>query len=309
MTMTNGQLLSRRGVLTMGVTGLTATGLAAAGLATAPAARAATSTARAATSTGPAGVRAPWAMIADAASGADIWSRSSTTARPMGSITKVMTAYIVVRAGGLGRVITVPEAVRGYDDYYDASTAGLVPGERMTAWDLLVGMLLPSGCDAAYTLAAAYGPGTTRFVDTMNATAKAMGLGHTHFTDFSGLPAGGEYATYSSAGNLVTLGRAAMRYPAFRQIVAMSEYRLAAGAGHRAHTWTNLNPLLGRYPGAIGLKTGYTAAAGDCLLFEATRGSRALIGVVLHSSDSLTGLDVAASDAEEMLNYGFAHYR
>jgi D-alanyl-D-alanine carboxypeptidase (penicillin-binding protein 5/6) len=300
MMMAKGQLVSRRGVLTMGMTGLTVTGLAAAGLATAPAARAATSAE-------PAGVHAPWAMVADAASGADIWSRASNVARPMGSVTKVMTAYVVIKAGGLGRVITVPEAVRGYDDYYDASTAGLVPGEKLTVAELLIGMLLPSGCDAAYALANAYGPGTTRFVNTMNATAKAMGLRHTHFADFSGLPAGGEYATYSSAGNLVTLGRAAMRLPAFRQIVAMGEYRLSAGGGHRAHTWTNLNPLLGHYPGAIGLKTGYTAAAGDCLLFEATRGSRALIGVVLHSSDSPTGLDVAASDAEKMLNWGFSH--
>jgi D-alanyl-D-alanine carboxypeptidase (penicillin-binding protein 5/6) len=300
--MTEGQLVSRRGVLTMAATGLTATGLAAAGLATAPAARAAAST-------GPAGVHAPSAMIADAATGADIWSRSSNVARPMGSITKVMTAYIVIRAGGLGRVITVPEAVVGYDDRYDASTAGLVPGEKLTVTELLIGMLLPSGCDAAYALANAYGPGTTRFIATMNATAKAMGLSHTHFTDFSGLPAGGEYATYSSAGNLVTLGRAAMRLPAFRQIVAMREYRLSAGAGHRAHAWTNLNPLVGHYPGAIGIKTGYTTAAGDCLLFEATRGSRSLTGVVLHSSSSITGLNVAASDAEKMLNWGFSHYR
>jgi D-alanyl-D-alanine carboxypeptidase (penicillin-binding protein 5/6) len=227
----------------------------------------------------------------------------------MGSITKVMTAYLAIKANQLGRALTVPEAVVGYDDYYDASTAGLVPGEKLTVRELLIALLLPSGCDAAYTLAAAYGPGTTRFIATMNATAKAMGLSHTHFADFSGLPAGGEYATYSSAGNLVTLGRAAMRLPAFRQIVAMRQYRLAAGSGHRAHTWTNLNPLVGRYPGAIGIKTGYTSAAGDCLLFEATRGSRALVGVVLHSSDSISGLNVAGSDAEKMLDWGFSHYR
>jgi D-alanyl-D-alanine carboxypeptidase (penicillin-binding protein 5/6) len=299
--MREGQVVSRRGVLTMAVTGLTATGLAAAGLATAPAARAAVST-------GPAGVRAPWAKVADAATGADIWSRSSSTARPMGSITKVMTAYIVIKANQLSRVLTVPKGVVGYDDHYNASTAGLVPGEKLTVRELLIGMLLPSGCDAAYTLAAAYG-GSNQFIATMNATAKAMGLSHTHFTDFSGLPAGGEYATYSSAGNLVTLGQAAMRSAAFRQIVAMRQYHLPAGGGHRAHTWTNLNPLLGMYPGAIGIKTGYTAAAGDCLLFEATRGSKTLIGAVLHSSDSISGLNVAASDAEKMLDWGFSHYR
>ena len=297
--MGEGLVVSRRGVLTMALTGATAAGLAAAGLVTAPAARAAVST-------GPAGVHARWAMVANAATGADIWSRSSATARPMASITKVMTAYIVIKANQLSRVLTVPEGVVGYDDFYDASTAGLVPGEKLTVRELLIAMLLPSGCDAAYTLAAAYG-GTSRFIATMNATAKAMGLSHTHFADFSGLPACGEYATYSSAGNLVTLGRAAMRLPAFRQIVAMRNYHLAAEAGHYAHTWTNLNPLVGRY-GVIGIKTGYTAAAGDCLLFEATRGTRTLIGVVLDSSASINGLSVAGSDAERMLDWGFSHY-
>ena len=143
----------------------------------------------------------------------------------------------------------------------------------------------------------------------MNAAAVALGLTHTHFTDFSGLPIPGEYSTYSSAGNLVTLGRAAMQLPQFRQIVTMTSYNLPAGSGHRAHSWHNLNPLLGHYSGAIGIKTGYTSAAGDCLLFEATQAAKTLIGVVLHSSSSLYGLNVAASDAEKMLNWGFAHYR
>jgi D-alanyl-D-alanine carboxypeptidase (penicillin-binding protein 5/6) len=248
-------------------------------------------------------------MVADAATGTDIWSRSSATPRPMGSITKVMTAYIVIKANQLSRVLTVPKGIIAYDEDNSASTAGLVPGERLTVEELLIAMMLPSGCDASYTLANAYGPGLPAFISTMNSTARALGLTHTHFTDPSGLPVGGEYATYSSAGNLVTLGRAAMRYPAFRQIVAMRSYHLAAGNGHYAHSWTNLNPLLGSYAGAIGIKTGFTSAAGDCLLFEATRGTKTLTGVALHSSDSIYGLSVAASDAAKMLNWGFAHYR
>ena len=74
-------------------------------------------------------------------------------------------------------------------------------------------------------------------------------------------------------------------------------------------SWRDINPLVGHYPGAIGIKTGYTSAAGDCLLFEATQAAKTLIGVVLHSSGSSTGLNVAASDAGKMLNWGFAHYR
>jgi D-alanyl-D-alanine carboxypeptidase (penicillin-binding protein 5/6) len=227
----------------------------------------------------------------------------------MGSITKVMTAYVVIKANMLHQVITVPQGIVAYDRDNNASTAGLVPGEKLTTTDLLIALLLPSGCDAAYTLAAAYGPGTSRFIAKMNAAAMSLGLTHTHFTDFSGLPVPGEYSTYSSAGNLVTLGRAAMQLPAFRNIVAMTSYRLPAGSGHLAHSWRNLNPLIGHYPGAIGIKTGYTSAAGDCLLFEATQAAMTLTGVVLHSSSSSTGLNVAASDAEAMLNWGFAHYR
>lgn len=305
-----GRLVSRRGVLGMAITGLTATGLAATGLAGAPA-RAATLAEGTAVvpSAAPTGVRATHAMLANAATGTDLWSRSSNIAVPMGSITKVMTAYLVIKAGTLTRVLTVPPGIVSYDQRNDASTAGLVPGEKLTTRDLLIALMLPSGCDAAFTLASAYGPGTTRFIAAMNNAARALGLGHTHFTDFSGLPIPGEYSTYSSAGNLVTLGRAAMRQAAFRQIVALRSYHLAAGSGHRAHTWTNLNPLIGSYPGAIGIKTGYTSAAGDCLLFEAIRGTKTLIGVALHSSSSITGLTVAASDAEKMLNWGFANYR
>ena len=291
--------------------GAVVTGLLAAGLtAAAPAASAATATSGASTtassaaSAAPAGVQARWAELANAATGADLWSRSSVSERPMGSITKVMTAYVVIEAGGLNRVITVPKGIVAYDKKYDASTAGLVPGEKLTALQLLYAMLLPSGCDAAYTLATAYGPGLVAFIAAMNATAQKLGLTKTHFADPSGLPDPGEYTTYSTARDLVSLGRDAMNLAVFRQVVATQSYRLAAGAGHRAHTWENLNLLLTRYPDAIGIKTGFTVAAGECLLFEARRGGTTLIGVVLHSSASDQNTPV--TDATAMLNWGFS---
>jgi D-alanyl-D-alanine carboxypeptidase (penicillin-binding protein 5/6) len=275
------------------VTGLLATTLITA---TGPAARAAG---------GPAEVAAPWAELANAVTGAGLWSRSSGTERPMGSVTKVMTAYVVIEAGHLNRVITVPDGIIGYDSG-GASTAGLAPGEKLTALQLLYAMMLPSGCDAAYTLAAAYGPGLAPFIARMNATARRLGLSKTHFSDFSGLPDPGQYTTYSTARDLVSMGRDAMRLPLFRQIVATRSYRVAAGHGHRAHAWNNLNLLLARYPGAVGIKTGFTSAAGDCLLFEARRGGKTLIGVVLHSSSSVSGLNAAFNDAIKMLNWGFS---
>jgi len=297
------------------LSGTAVAGLLAAGLtAAAPAASAATTTTKTATNTGaiataaPAGVQAPWAEVANAATGADLWSRSSVSERPMGSVTKVMTAYVVIEAGDLNRVITVPEGVIAYDKKYDASTAGLVPGEKLTALQLLYAMMLPSGCDAAYTLATAYGPGFSAFIAKMNATAKKLGLSKTHFSDPAGLPDPGQYTNYSTVRDLISLGRDAMKLAVFRQVVATRSYHVAAGAGHRAHTWKNLNQLLTSYSGAIGIKTGFTAAAGECLLFEARRGSTTLIGAVLHSSasESAAGQAAPVHDATAMLNWGFS---
>jgi D-alanyl-D-alanine carboxypeptidase (penicillin-binding protein 5/6) len=297
-------------------TGRVAASTVAAGLvaglivAAGPATRAAASERAQASTKTPVGVRAPFAELANEATGADLWSRSSVTEHPMGSITKVMTAYVVIEAGDLNRVITVPSGIIGYDKAFGASTAGLVPGEKLTALQLLYALLLPSGCDAAYTLATAYGKDGSRsqFIAQMNAAAHKLGLSKTHFSDFSGLPDPGEFTTYSTVRDLVSLGRDAMRLPTFRSIVGTRSYRVAAAAGHRAHVWNNLNLLLGHYAGATGIKTGFTAAAGDCLLFAATRGSKELIGVVLDSSsaDSPAGMEAAASDATAMLNWGFS---
>jgi serine-type D-Ala-D-Ala carboxypeptidase (penicillin-binding protein 5/6) len=291
--------------------GAVVAGLIVAGGVTAPAARAAAGETRtgpaANAASAPVGVRSRWAELADAATGADLWSRSSVLERPMGSVTKVMTAYVVLTTSGLNlkRVITVPSGIIGYDEEYDASTAGLRPGEKLTTLQLLYAMLLPSGCDAAYTLASAYGPGPTAFIAKMNAVARELGLAKTHFTDFSGLPDPGAYTTYSTAHDLIALGRDAMRNETFAAIVATREYKIAATSGHLAHTWTNLDPLLGRFPGAIGIKTGFTGAAGQCLLFEVRRGSRTLIGVVLDASGVYSSsLSAATSDAVAMLDWG-----
>jgi D-alanyl-D-alanine carboxypeptidase (penicillin-binding protein 5/6) len=256
----------------------------------------------------PAGVAAPWALLANGSTGKWLWSRDAFAKRPMGSITKVMTAYVVIKTGGLNRVITVPKGITAYDIKFDASTAGLVPGEKLTALQLLYAMMLPSGCDAAFTLATAYGP-WNHFLAKMNATAKTLGLARTHFTDPAGLPDPGQYTTYASARDLVVLGRDAMKLPLLRQIVATRSYHVASANGHRAHTWVNSNELIVgplRYPGATGIKPGGTAAAGACLLFEARRGTKVLIGVVLHSS--AFDVDGNTKDAVKLLNWGFAHY-
>jgi len=253
------------------------------------------------TASAPKGVVAYGAELENATTGAVLWSHNPQVERPMGSVTKVMTAYVVIEAGDLSRPITVPEGIKGYD--VGASTAGLGVGERLSELQLLYALLLPSGCDAAYTLATGYKGGRAAFIKEMNATAKKLGLTRTHFTDFSGLPIPTETSTYSTPRDLLVLGRDAMKLAVFRQIVATKTYYLAADRWHDPHTWTNLNDLLWSYSGAIGVKTGQTATAGACLLFEAERGKKTLIGVVLHSANSLS---TAFSDATKILNWGFS---
>ena len=257
---------------------------------------------------GPIDTEAKYAYILEADTGTVLLDKGADQRIPTASLSKVMTAYVVIEAGDLNRVITVPKGIVAYDKKYDASTAGLVPGEKLTALQLLYGLMLPSGCDAAYALATAYGPGMTAFIAEMNAAARKLGLSKTHFSDPSGLPDQGEYSTYSTARDLVSLGRDAMKLAVFRQVVAARTYQVAAGAGHRAHTWKNLNQLLTSYSGAIGIKTGFTAVAGECLLFEARRGAATLIGVVLHSAATDSASDQAAPvrDATAMLNWGFS---
>ena len=251
----------------------------------------------------PGGVKAKGAALADATSGQVLWGRDLDTERPMASVTKVMTALLVLEGGNLGQEIRVPKAAMDYAWKNGGESAGLHPGDLLTAQQLLAALLLPSGADAAYTLANTYGPGMGAFVTRMNATAARMGMRHTHFTSPDGLPYPTETATYSTPSDLLTLGLAAMRYPVFRSIVDLRFYHLPKGRGHHQYWWDNTDGLIGSYQGAVGIKTGYTDTARHCLLFEAVRNGRALIGVVL--SSPATGPAAGAQDAVKMLNWGF----
>jgi D-alanyl-D-alanine carboxypeptidase (penicillin-binding protein 5/6) len=253
----------------------------------------------------PKGVLAQGADLVNAGTGQVLWGRDLATKRPMGSITKVMTALVVLRDGNLGRKITIPDAAVAYVNQHGASNAGLRPGDTLTAQQLLEAMLLRSGSDAAYVLATAYGPGWGAFVAQMNATAQRLGLTHTHFANFDGLPWPTQTSTYSTPADLITLGQAAMALAPFRAIVGQRTYRLAAGSGHQAYTWATTNLLLGSYAAAYGIKTGFTAVAGYCLLFEAKIGDSVIIGVVLDSTT--TSPNDRFKDATTMLDWGFAH--
>jgi serine-type D-Ala-D-Ala carboxypeptidase (penicillin-binding protein 5/6) len=251
-------------------------------------------------------VNAWGAGLVAAGTGVGLWGRDVNVARPMGSITKVMTALIVLSAGDLSRSIKVTAGAIRYVHKRGASSAGLVAGDVLTARQLLEAMLLPSGCDAAYLLASSYGPGRPEFVAKMNATAKAMGLVSTHFSWFDGMPYPTEHSTYSTPADLIRLGQQAMRNPLFRRIVAQRRYRVAATAWHHGYLWQTTNGLLGSYRGVLGIKTGNTNAAGNCFLFEARRGRHTLIGVVLHVNPT-SSPNALFNAARQLLNWGFHH--
>ncbi len=242
--------------------------------------------------------------LVDARTGVVVWGRDFAVARPMGSITKVMTALLVIRAGDLGRQIKVTKGAIRYVHKRGASSAGLLAGDVLTARQLLEAMLLPSGCDAAYLLATSYGPGRNAFIAKMNAAARAMGLASTHFSHYDGMPYPTEHSTYSSPADLIRLGEQAMRVPLFRRIVAQRSYHLPAAPGHHGYLWQTTDALLGPYRGMLGIKTGNTNAAGNCFLFEARRGRRTLVGVLLHVNPTRNGQALFTA-AQRLLNWGF----
>jgi serine-type D-Ala-D-Ala carboxypeptidase (penicillin-binding protein 5/6) len=252
----------------------------------------------------PADVVAVAGELVNAATGRRMWSRDRNAELPIASITKVMTAMVVISEGDLNRKIRVTEAAEEYAEENSADTAGLHPGDVLTAWQLLQAMLLPSGADAAYLLARAYGPGWHAFVRKMNAMAQRLGMTQTRFANFDGLPWPTPYSTYSTPRDLIIMGKAAMHKRVFRRIVDERGRGIAGTAQHHRYYWRNTNLLLDRYRGAIGIKTGFTLAAGYCLLFEARRHGKTLMGVVLDSTNTDTTMRFTA--AANLLNWGFA---
>ena len=250
----------------------------------------------------PAGVIAAAGELVNVTSGRWLWGRRLNTRLPIASLTKVMTAIVVLSSGDLRRKIKVTGAAERYAAEHFATTAGLHPGDVLTARQLLDGMLLQSGTDAAYLLAASYGPGRPAFVRKMNATARRLGMTRTHFANVDGLPWPTPSATYSSSHDLIIMGEAAMKLPGFRAMVSQRSHWVAATSEHHGYYWRSTDLLLTEYRGAIGIKTGFTRAAGFCLLFDARRGRTELMGVVLGSPAGTARF----AAAEQLLNWGFA---
>ncbi len=236
------------------------------------------------------------AGILEAPDGTVLWARNADARRAMASTTKIMTAIVVLSHGQLSDVSTVSTAAASVGE----SGADLQPGEHLTVRQLLEAMLVPSGNDAAVALAQQVGGSVPGFVAMMNAEARALGLTSTHFANPHGLDAPGHY---TSAADLVKLGRIAMADPAFRSIVEMRSVTLPFPGGKHI-TLVSSDHLLGSYPGIEGIKTGWTDKAGYCLVSAAKRGDAELYGVILGTASERARFTQSA----RLLDWGFKHY-
>lgn len=223
-----------------------------------------------------------------------LWQRDPETSRAPASLTKLMTAMVAVDdAGSLDHLVTVtPEATQTVP-----SLMGLTAGEKLTVRELIYGLFLDSGNDAAEALATGIVP-RDRFIRQMNQKARSIGLTASHFVTPSGLDAAGHGMSAHDLAHLA--GYLDAYYPDLAAIAATKDVTIAATATHKAFYPHNLNRLLWTYPGATGLKTGLTDNAGGCMLGTATRGGRHLVVVVLNDTGRST------DDAAVLLNYGFS---
>ncbi len=220
-------------------------------------------------------VSAHEAYLVDTTTGTIRFAKRDARRVPIASLTKIMTAYVVRREAGLDEVVTIKQSDVRHAAANGATRAGLRAGERFTVRELLYALLLPSAADASHALAERYGPGTKRFVAKMNKAAKALGLDDTWYGNPDGLPS----KAYSTAVDQTTLAQVALRDRVIATIVKTPEHSVTKASGHRAHVWRNTNKLLS--DGALGLKTGYTRAAGYCLTFAAVRNGHTFVGVIL----------------------------
>ena len=233
------------------------------------------------------------AILIDVDSGKVLFGKAIHLRLPPASTTKMMTALLTIEHGQLDTVVTVSPLAAGQI----GTRMGLDAGEQLSERELLYGLLLPSGNDAAMALAQQQAPSVQAFVDMMNAKAKELGMVDTHFMNPHGLD---DPAHLSSAADLATLARYALRSePLFDEYVATMHHVVLAAATHPAFDLTNLDKLLGSYPGADGVKTGTTPAAGQVLVGSATRAGHRLLAVVMSSQDRY-------ADARAVLDSGFA---
>jgi serine-type D-Ala-D-Ala carboxypeptidase (penicillin-binding protein 5/6) len=235
--------------------------------------------------------RANSVMVVDARTGAVLHEKNADQPRPAASTQKLLTALIIAETGYLDRPVRVEQT----DTFAEPVRLNIRPGELYQRIDLLRALLVKSPNDVARCLARDNAGSLEAFADKMNAKAQMLGATHSHFINPNGLPMPGQYST---ARDLSIIARAAYANPTIRSIVCLPQlvFRYANG---RTRELENTNKVLKRLPFCNGMKTGYTEAAGHCLIASGSRPGRDVIVVVL--GDTKSGV---WSDAASLLSWG-----
>lgn len=233
------------------------------------------------------------ALIVNIGDGEVLYNKNSQEKLPIASLTKIMTAVVVMEHMSLSDLTTISSKAAATGE----NSMGLTAGETYTIEELLYGLILNSGNDSAVALAEATAGDVETFVKWMNIKSKELGLKNSYFADPSGL----NDSTYSTAQDLARLTRYALKFKELRKIAQTVEYNISASDEHKYVPLYNQTNLLTTYPGVKGFKTGYTQEAGLCLVTYAENDGVELVGVVLNSVDH-------KGDMVLMLDHAFNRY-
>lgn len=236
--------------------------------------------------------KAAAAVVLDIATGEVLYEKNPNERMSIASTTKIMTALVVLENASLKKVHTVTAD----EAQIEGSALGIGAGNVISVENLLYGLLLVSGNDAAYALAGATSGSVDSFVALMNKKAEELRLENTHFSNPAGLS---DDNHYSSAYDMALLTSYALQNKTFSKICALSDYEIALISPNKKIYLHNHNRLLSDYKGCIGVKTGYTERAGRCLVSAAKRNGQTLIAVTLNDSDDW-------KDHKKLLDYGFS---
>lgn len=234
-------------------------------------------------------ISAKSALLYDLTAQKAVFSKNPNEKLPMASLAKIMTAIIALEYPKKDSKYIVSKS-----DLVGENSMGLTNGEILSLEELLYGLILPSGNDAAETLASNYIGERTKFIEAMNNKAKSLGLSNTHFTNPSGLEGDGKQ--YTTAYDLLIITKYALKFPLFRKVAATVDYHIPYTPFHKEFYFYNETNLLTSYPGVKGVKTGFTDEAGFCLVTYLDYEGHEIIGIILGSNNR-------REEMKELLDY------
>jgi serine-type D-Ala-D-Ala carboxypeptidase (penicillin-binding protein 5/6) len=235
------------------------------------------------------------AVLIEQQTGTVLYAQNETSPLPMASTTKVMTALMTLEYGHLDEVVVTGRNAFGVP----GSSIYLSLGEKLTLEQMLYGLMLASGNDAAVAIAEHISGSVDNFCKKMTERAAELGCKDTVFMTPHGLP---NKIHHTTAFDLALIAREAMKYPLFRKIVSTQRATIPWEGRTYSRILNNKNKLLSTYEGATGIKTGYTRSAGRCLVFGAERDGLEVVGVVLNCPNWF-------DEAAKVMDYGFVNYR